>query len=204
MARGDFVDPGPLLQELFDERVRGLEEDFPEPRSRRDRKRLRQAKRRLWTELHRAGRHAHWLTDSEAPRPDDHDHMEELVQRALEVPTGSMKRDLALFAEIRRAASRSDVPLLLETMQSDRANFWIREMLAEPACDLGGPKALPELLGAFAANTAEGHDNDSFSVHLIGLVEEEPAASAAVLSEIIEEGDADLRPIAGWLLEYCS
>ncbi len=73
-------------------------------------------------------------------------HIEELVERALEVPTESMESDLALFGEIRKIASANDVPILLEAMKSDRANFWIREMLAEPVCGLGGPGDLPELL----------------------------------------------------------
>lgn len=130
--------------------------------------------------------------------------IEELMKRALKAPTGSDRKDLALFAKIRKKASVEDVPLLLDTMRSEQANFWVREMLAEPACALGGPKALPPLLEAFRMNEEERHDNDSFAVHLIDMVEEQPAESAAALKAVVEQGDEELTPIAVWLLEYCS
>ena len=66
--------------------------------------------------------------------------IDELVQKTLELPTDSIESDLALFAEIPKTAAAGDVSLLLGEMKSDRANFWIREMLAETVCVLGGPR----------------------------------------------------------------
>jgi hypothetical protein len=66
--------------------------------------------------------------------------IDELVQKTLELPTDSIESDLAFFAEIRKTAGADDVSLLLEATKSDRANFWIREVLAETVCFLGGPR----------------------------------------------------------------
>ena len=67
MPREEFIDPGPLLREQRDERLRELQEQFPEPRSRRDERRLNRAKRHFMREYRRAHKTAHWLTDPTSP-----------------------------------------------------------------------------------------------------------------------------------------
>ncbi len=68
--------------------------------------------------------------------------------------------------------------------------------------DLGTCRSF--LIEAFSTNTAEGHDSDSFAIFLIGLVEDEPAASAEVLNTLLEQGDTQMRQLAFWLLEFCT
>jgi hypothetical protein len=75
-------------------------------------------------------------------------------------------------------------------------------MLAEPIAFLGGPGVLPELLRAYERNREGGHDNDSFTINLIDLVELNPEESGDVLRRIMDSESADLRPAAEWLLQY--
>jgi hypothetical protein len=128
----------------------------------------------------------------------------ELVEKVLQssVETDGLDSTLTAFAEIRDHATIRDLPLLLEALRSDRSNFWVREMLAEPIAALGGPAVLPDLLRAFQTNIEEGHDNDTFSHHLIELVEEQPVASAAILRSLQSINDNDLQATAAWLLEF--
>lgn len=131
--------------------------------------------------------------------------VDELVESALRFADGDEVEDvLGVFALIRSRASHDDLPILLSALCSDRSDFWVREMLAEPIADLGGPGVLPELLCAYERNREDGHDNDSFTIHLIDLVEQNPDESRTVLRRIIDTGDADLRPDAEWLLKYCA
>ena len=51
MARNEIVDPGPILREMLKERMRSVESQYPEPRSRTDRKRIETERRRLIREL---------------------------------------------------------------------------------------------------------------------------------------------------------
>ncbi len=52
VAREEFVDPDPLLSEKLEERVRELEDQYPEPRSNADERRLKRKRRRLMREFH--------------------------------------------------------------------------------------------------------------------------------------------------------
>ena len=92
---------------------------------------------------------------------------------------------LAAYAEIGARATVEDLPKLLETPRSDRSDFFVREMLAAPIAALGGPSVLEELLAAFQRNYAEGHDTDGMSLHLIELVEADPASAANELERLL-------------------
>lgn len=114
--------------------------------------------------------------------------VEELIEGVLQFPADG--RDvgemLRMCADIRAQATIEDLPLLLRRLDSDRSDFLVREMLSEPVADLGGPTVLPELLRAYERNRADGHDNDSFVIHLIDLVELNPGESADLLSRILD------------------
>jgi hypothetical protein len=129
--------------------------------------------------------------------------IDELVQTVLRFADGDeIEGILGVYAQIRAQASLEDLPILLNALQSDRGDFWVREMLAEPIAYLGGPGVLPELLRAYERNREGGHDNDSFTINLIDLVELNPEESGDVLRRIMDSESADLRPAAEWLLQY--
>jgi len=58
MAVKGFVDPEPLLREMQDERMREVEEQYPEPRSSADEARIETERQRLMRELRTLGRTA--------------------------------------------------------------------------------------------------------------------------------------------------
>ncbi len=99
--------------------------------------------------------------------------IDDLLESVLGLQTDidDLDATIAAYAEIGARATVEDLPKLLETLRSDRSDFFVREMLAAPIAALGGPSVLEELLTAFQRNHAEGHDNDGMSLHLIELVE---------------------------------
>ena len=43
---------------------------------------------------------------------------------------------LEAFQRLKESATKEDLPVLLDFLRSERNDFWIRELLAEPICDL--------------------------------------------------------------------
>lgn len=109
---------------------------------------------------------------------------------------------LAALDRVNAAVTPEDLPLLLETLRLPRNNFWTRELLAEPVAEAGGIAAFPDLLDAFALNTEEGHDNDSFRVILLGMVEEKPEVFRPELERMLAEPGFQHRKLAEWLLSF--
>lgn len=116
----------------------------------------------------------------------------------------TVEEHLRFFEEIAAIASIDDIPVLLDALLSEKADFWTREMLAGPLCRLGGPELLKPLLTAFDRSRADGHDNDSFNVCLWELVESAPDESANVLRGLREQTPEISDHTIDWLLEFCS
>lgn len=109
---------------------------------------------------------------------------------------------LEAFDRLNAGASRKDLPLLLEGIQSPRNHFWTRELLSEPIARLGGSTVLEPLFTAFAANEAEGHDNDGFSVYLIEIAESERDECIAECNRLLAEPSFEHGDLARWLLTF--
>ncbi len=95
----------------------------------------------------------------------------ELIEFVLDFPESGAGgyEALAAYAEIREVASESDLPELLAALESEKGDFWSREMLAEPIAEIGGLPVVEPLLVAYRRNAADGHDNDTFSHTLYEL-----------------------------------
>ena len=113
-----------------------------------------------------------------------------------------MDRAVAAAQKLHKTATKEDLPKLMKLLDDD--NFFVQEAAAWPACELGGSRALQELLVAYQQGLDRGHDNDGFTAALIDLVETNPKESREVLSRLAESGDAPLRENALWLLEFCT
>jgi len=110
---------------------------------------------------------------------------------------------LEAFQRLKESATKEDLPVLLDFLRSERNDFWIRELLAEPICDLGGSQCLPELFDAYDLNEEDGHDNDGFNAYLIDLAFSEPENCKAKLLELLSHQNFKHKDIAIWLIGYC-
>ena len=105
--------------------------------------------------------------------------------------------------ELRHISAVDDLPDLLAALESERANSWTRELIADPLASIGGLSVIGELLTAFDKNLEEGHDNDSFAVFVIELIELDKQSSAAALHTLAESDSKVSGETIGWLLEFC-
>ena len=110
---------------------------------------------------------------------------------------------LEAFERLKEAATIDDLPQLLELLKSDRNDFWTRELLSEPICELGGSLCLIPLFDALQINESEGHDNDGFCHHLTEVAWSEPEKCKQKLLSILKENDAKYKETVEWLLEFC-
>ena len=101
------------------------------------------------------------------------------------------------------SATEDDLPALLAALQSKKADFSVRELVADPVTRLGGVKFLRELMTALRKGFEEGHDNDGFQAHLADLAEREPEAVRAALTKMAETAKGEALEDIKWLLEYC-
>jgi hypothetical protein len=67
MAEKGFVDPEPLLREMLAERMREVEEQYPEPRSSADEDRIETERQRLTRELRVLRRTGMWAVPPDEP-----------------------------------------------------------------------------------------------------------------------------------------
>jgi len=118
-------------------------------------------------------------------------------------PENDVDRKLEAFDRLKTAATKEDLPQLLEALGSDRNDFWVRELLSEPISGLGGPVYLAELFDALQKNHAEGHDNDSFNHFLTEIAWAEPEACKEKLHELMADESFAHRKKAEWLLGFC-
>lgn len=110
---------------------------------------------------------------------------------------------IAAFERLNSIATEADLPILVAAIQSPRNNFWTRELLSEPICQLGGSDYLEPLLEAAQLGLDEGHDNDSFNMNLSEIAYVEPEKCRTKLEELLARADFKHREAATWLLEFC-
>ncbi len=110
-------------------------------------------------------------------------------------------RAVAAAAALQRDASVEDVPRLVALLSD--SEFFVREAAAWPLSDLGRVEALPQLIEAHKAGSADGHDNDGLSAAVVDLVTANASASRPILLALIERSDSRARAVAEWLLSFC-
>lgn len=126
----------------------------------------------------------------------------ELIEQALKLEEiGDFDCARLVLDQVRRDAGPDDVAVLVAGLRSSRASFWSREMLAEPLAACAGTQALEVLVEAHRLGHDEGHDNDTLSMVLIDLVEQNKDEARRVLQEL--RSNQRLAEIADWLLEFC-
>jgi hypothetical protein len=110
---------------------------------------------------------------------------------------------LKAFACLKAAATKNDLPQLVDALKSERNDFWVRELLSEPISDLGGIDYLPELFDALQKNYDDGHDNDGFHHHLMEIALAESAKCKQKLLELMATDVFEHKEAAQWLLGFC-
>ncbi|HEY5757652.1 MAG TPA: hypothetical protein VIU34_17610 [Steroidobacter sp.] len=134
--------------------------------------------------------------------------MNQDIQKELEIlwsefDENDVNEKLAAFKRLKAVSTRSDLPQLINAIESERNDFWTRELLSDPISDLGGVDYLPELFDALEKNQDEGHDNDGFCHHLTEIASADPAACKRKLQELISADGFGHKDTARWLLEFC-
>jgi hypothetical protein len=115
----------------------------------------------------------------------------------------NVEQKLEAFDELKLSIKKDDLPQLLEMLASAKNDFWVRELLSEPICELGGTDCLPELFAALALNESEGHDNDGFCHFLTELAASEPDKCKVQLKNLASLDNDKYKEYSEWLLEYC-
>lgn len=121
---------------------------------------------------------------------------------------GSAKGDIDLvlesFTELDRTCAVADLPALVTAIQSEKSDFWLRELLSGSIARIGGCGSLSVLFDALAKGDLEGHDNDLSCSNLTEMAAADPKSCRTALHAIIAVQDHEHKELAQWLLEYCA
>jgi hypothetical protein len=128
------------------------------------------------------------------------------LQRELEIMWSESDIDAVLEAHQRlmAVATKEDLPLLVSALESQKNDFWTRELLSEPIAYLGSSDFLPVLFDAMERNYQDGHDNDGLAHFLTEIAGQQPTECKAKLEEFLNSPDFAHRDRAKWLLEFCN
>lgn len=102
--------------------------------------------------------------------------------------------------KIAQVADESHVADLYALLQD--ANFFVREAVTVPLARLEGLKALPALFHALTRGFNEGCDNDSLSSTIADLLEDNQAAAAPILLDMLTAAESETRANAAWALGF--
>lgn len=134
--------------------------------------------------------------------------MNEIIQNELAIlwsdfDENNVEDKLEAFERLKNLARKDDLPQLISALMSEKNDFWTRELLSQPICELGGSEYLPELFEALQKNYNEGHDNDSFNFYLTEIAFSEPQLCKNKLLELIANPNFKYKNRAEWLLQFC-
>jgi len=110
---------------------------------------------------------------------------------------------LASFERLKSAVKEEDLPQLIELLKSEKSDFWVRELLSEPICELGGTTYLNDLFEALALNEQDGHDNDGFRYFLMEIALLNPQGCHQSLVDLLQNPEFKYKEKAQWLLSFC-
>ncbi len=119
--------------------------------------------------------------------------MNEKIEREMQILHADINEygvdeKLAASDRLNAACGKHDLPQLVELIKSSKNDFWVRELLSQPICELGGTEYLVELFEALNMNSKEGHDNDIFCHHLIEVTCVDPIGCRIKLNELLASG----------------
>jgi len=134
--------------------------------------------------------------------------MNKVIEKELEIlwsdfDENDVEDKLEAFEKLKNAATKDDLPQLVSALKSEKNDFWTRELLSQPICELGGSDYLPELFDALQKNYNEGHDNDGFNFYLTEIASLEPQLCKKKLLELIAAPYFKYKNRAEWLLQFC-
>lgn len=134
--------------------------------------------------------------------------MKELIQKELEnlwnkSDDVDIDKQLEIFDGLKSIVTKDDLPQIVSALQSEKSDFWIRELLAEIICDLDGYEFLLELFVALEKNFKEGHDNDGFCFFLTELASSNSIECKKKLENFLFTPDFKYKDNAKWLIEFC-
>ncbi|RJR26785.1 hypothetical protein C4561_03315 [candidate division WWE3 bacterium] len=115
----------------------------------------------------------------------------------------SVDQKLESFKKLGLITTKTDLPQLLELLESPRNDFWTREMLSVLISKLGGPDYLHQLFNALKLNDEEEYDSDTLRFYLTEMAELHPEECKNVLTDLLSKEDFEHRKYAEWLLEFC-
>ncbi|MBI3482601.1 MAG: HEAT repeat domain-containing protein, partial [Bacteroidetes bacterium] len=101
---------------------------------------------------------------------------------------------------ISKVAGPEHVKELYSLLQSP--NFFVRETAAVPLTRLEGIKVLPHLFRAMEQGELDGHDNDSLTNTLIGLIESNKKKVTPLLLDMLKSSENGARADAVWALGF--
>lgn len=110
-------------------------------------------------------------------------------------------RAAATCEKIAQIADESHVADLYALLQDANYSF-VREAVAVPLARLEGLKALPALFQALTRGFNEGCDNDSLSSTIADLLEDNQAAAAPILLNMLTAAESETRANAAWALGF--
>src|SRR5882757_10756979 len=101
---------------------------------------------------------------------------------------------------ISKVAGPEHVKELYSLLQSP--SFFVRETASVPLARLEGIEALPYLFRAMKQGELDGHDNDSLTDTLIGLIESNKKKVTPLLLDMLKSSESGARADAVWALGF--
>ncbi len=117
--------------------------------------------------------------------------------------SGNIDDPLDAYERINIIAQKSDLPQLIEHLESENNNFWTRELLSDPISRLGDHTCLKVLLEAISKNEQEGHDNDSLNFNILNLIDNDLENCTTTLEKLLSDPTYPNKAIAEDFLTYC-
>ena len=114
-----------------------------------------------------------------------------------------LDQKLEAFKTMVNSATVGDIGQLVSELNSEKNDFWTRELLSEPIAELGGVNYLTNLFDALERNKEEGHDNDLFLHNLTEVAISNPESCREKLENLLRIENFKHKNTAKWLLEFC-
>lgn len=134
--------------------------------------------------------------------------MNKTVEKEIEIILGeTVSTDgyekIEALERLMNIADKDDLPILISAIQSDRNDFFTRELLSQPISILGGVSSLSILFDALRKGEDEGHDNDGLCAWIMEIASANPTLCKTHLLQLLESPTFSNKDYAEWLIEFC-